>query len=138
MQFQVPQFIEVEDKIIGPFTIKQFFYLIGAAGGSYLLWAFLPSVIAVVFIIPVAALGIALAFYKVNNRPFIFTVEAAVKYFFRGNLYIWSQDALKKPQAQEETQPVAKTTQVAPLPKITAGKLRDLAWSLDVQEKIKQ
>ncbi|TSC80302.1 MAG: hypothetical protein G01um101429_152 [Parcubacteria group bacterium Gr01-1014_29] len=31
-QFQVPQFIEVEDKIFGPLTTKQFFYLLGGGG----------------------------------------------------------------------------------------------------------
>ena len=31
MQFQVPQFIETEDKIVGPLTLRQFLY-IGAAG----------------------------------------------------------------------------------------------------------
>ena len=31
MQFQVPQFIETEDKIVGPLTLKQFGYIGGAA-----------------------------------------------------------------------------------------------------------
>ncbi len=40
MRFEVPQFIDVEDKIFGPFTFKQFLYLAGGAGllgGSRLL-----------------------------------------------------------------------------------------------------
>jgi len=32
MRFEVPQFIEVEDKIFGPFTWKQFIYLMGGEG----------------------------------------------------------------------------------------------------------
>ena len=35
MQFQVPQFLDVEDKIVGPFTIKQFIYLAGGVGMGY-------------------------------------------------------------------------------------------------------
>ncbi|GAH87221.1 unnamed protein product, partial [marine sediment metagenome] len=31
MQFQVPQYIDIEDKVIGPFTIKQFLYIVVAA-----------------------------------------------------------------------------------------------------------
>jgi hypothetical protein len=42
MQFQVPQFLDVEDKIIGPFTIKQFLYLAGGAGFAYLSWRYIP------------------------------------------------------------------------------------------------
>ncbi|TSC61742.1 MAG: SsrA-binding protein, partial [Parcubacteria group bacterium Athens0416_74] len=32
MQFQVPQFIEVEDKIVGPLTFKQFVFIAGGLG----------------------------------------------------------------------------------------------------------
>ena len=32
MRFEVPQFIEIEDKIFGPFTWKQFVYLAGGVG----------------------------------------------------------------------------------------------------------
>ena len=42
MQFQVPQFLDVEDKIIGPFTIKQFLYLAGGVGLGYLCIRFVP------------------------------------------------------------------------------------------------
>ena len=36
MQFQVPQFIEIEDKIIGPFTGRQFAFLLGGFGGGFI------------------------------------------------------------------------------------------------------
>ena len=42
MQFQVPQFIEVEDKIFGPLTFKQFVYVAGGAGLAYLVWRVSP------------------------------------------------------------------------------------------------
>jgi hypothetical protein len=29
MQFRVPQFIDIEDKLFGPLTFKQFIYLAG-------------------------------------------------------------------------------------------------------------
>ena len=38
MQFQVPQFIETEDKIVGPFTLRQFIYVAGAGLGSVILY----------------------------------------------------------------------------------------------------
>ena len=42
MQFQVPQFIEIEDKIFGPLTFKQFIYLAGGGGLCFLLYTILP------------------------------------------------------------------------------------------------
>jgi hypothetical protein len=43
MRFQVPQFTDVEDKIVGPLTLKQFVYLAGAGGGCIILYSFLPA-----------------------------------------------------------------------------------------------
>ena len=80
MRFQVPQFIEVEDKIFGPLTLKQFIYLAGGGGLSFLVYAFLHSLtLSLVPIIAIMAVSAALAFYKVNNKPFVNVVEAAFK-----------------------------------------------------------
>jgi len=62
MQFQVPQFIEVEDKIFGPLTFKQFVYMAGGAGLAYLLWRVLPFLLAAPLIMGAIGLGAALAF----------------------------------------------------------------------------
>ncbi|MCH7756755.1 PrgI family protein, partial [Patescibacteria group bacterium] len=105
MQFQVPQFIDVEDKIFGPFTVKQFIYLAGAVGIIFVLNSFLPFFFAVIIGGPVIALGVALAFYKVNNRPFINIVEAVFKYILGNRLYIWKKEEkkiIKKKEKIEE------------------------------------
>ena len=61
MQFQVPQFIEVEDKIFGPLTFKQFVYVLGGAGACYLLWRVLPIYAAVPLMIAIGgAIGTGL------------------------------------------------------------------------------
>ena len=46
MHFQTPQFIEIEDKIFGPLTLKQFIYLAGAAGLSFTAYSLLPVPLA--------------------------------------------------------------------------------------------
>ncbi len=70
MRFQVPQFIEIESKIIGPFTLMQFLYL--AAGGViiFILQFFLPLPYLIIAGIPIAVLALALAFYKIDDIPF--------------------------------------------------------------------
>lgn len=127
MQFHVPQFIEVEDKIFGPFSFKQFLYLLGGAGLSFIIYKVLPIYIAPIFIIPVAGLSAALAFYKINNKPFIFTAEAAVRYFLSSKLYLWKKTERKQgdPKAPEAAAPSF-------VPKLSDSKLKDLSWSLDV------
>src|SRR5665213_385775 len=93
MQYQVPQFIDVEDKIFGPFTFKQFIYMVGGVGLSYIIYRFTPSlIISTVPIILVLTLSAALAFYRVNNRPFINVMESAFKYGTSSKLYLWKKN----------------------------------------------
>jgi len=139
MNFQIPQFIEVEDKIFGPLSFKQFLYLVGGAGFAYLaynLFSFLPLHMNAVPALALAGFGFALAFYKVNDRPMIKAVESAFWYYLRGRLYLWKKDGVgtKTPTTIPET---ANRQQDSNLPKFSESKLKDLSWSLDVNEKIK-
>ena len=97
MRFEVPQFIEIEDKIFGPLTWRQFVYLSGGIGGAigiYLLFNMLfPSLVALILFslvgLPLALLGLALSFYPVNSRPFVFFLEAIYTYLTGAKLYLW-------------------------------------------------
>jgi len=133
MQFHVPQFIEVEDKIFGPFTFKQFIYLAGGSGMAFIVYkildSFLPLIVTLFFVIPVIALAFALAFYKVNEKPFIYSVEAAFRYYLGEKLYIWK----KENRPMEITKKIKKETSGNSLvPKLSDSKLKDLSWGLDV------
>lgn len=91
MRFEVPQFIEVEDKIFGPFTWKQFIYLAGGAGALVMLYIFLPFIIFLIFGVPLAAFAAGLAFFPVNNRPLSVFVESMVRYISGARLYLWKK-----------------------------------------------
>lgn len=131
MRFQVPQFIEVEDKIFGPLTIKQFIYLAGGGGLSFIIYTYLNFYLAILVIIPVVILSVSLAFYKVNNRSFISVLESGFQYMLSAKLYIWKKMA-KKPEAKSQVvSPVAPTY----VPKLSDSKLKDLTWSLDINDK---
>ena len=133
MKYQVPQFIEVEDKIFGPMTAKQFLYVAGGAGIVFILWSFLPRILAILFGIPIGGFFLALAFYQVNGRPFINMVENASKYFFGNKLYLWHKEE-KKPEQKIEMQ---ESNPELYVPKMSNSKLKELTWSLDINEKIK-
>ncbi|MBI1957253.1 MAG: PrgI family protein [Candidatus Niyogibacteria bacterium] len=132
-QFDVPQFIDVEDKIFGPLTLKQFVYLLGGAAFVFILYVFLPLFLAILFGLPVAGFAAALAFYKINNQPFIKVVSNAISYYLGSRLYIWKRggEGTEKSTAAKIEGPRLE------VPKVTRGKLKDLAWSLDVKEKVK-
>lgn len=131
MQFQVPQFIEIEDKLFGPFTFKQFTYLVGGGGMIFVLYKILPFFIAVLIIIPIAILTLALTFYKINGKPFIFYLQAAIEYAMRSRLYIWKQ-RLVKPGTEKSEGTLPQITSV--VPKVSKSRLSDISWNLDVSE----
>ncbi len=131
MRYQVPQFIEIEDKIFGPLTFKQFLYLAGGAGLSYILFHFLPFFIAIFPIAGVLGLSVALAFYKVNNRPFILMLESAFNYSLSHKLYIWK----KEDKIIEEKNEVRASSSIY-VPKLSDSKLKDLTWSLDINDTL--
>jgi hypothetical protein len=133
MRFQVPQFTDVEDKIVGPLTLKQFIYLAGGIGLCYVIYAYLPMWGAAPLMAGVGALSIALAFYKINNKPFIFVVEAFFKYMISSKLYIWKHEpTAKKAQNKKVEEPEVESY----IPKLSSSKLKDLAWSLDVNKNL--
>jgi len=130
MRFQVPQFIDVEDKIFGPLTLKQFIYVAGGAGITLILFTFLPKFIAFIFAAPFIGVTLALAFYKPNNRPFVFALESMARFFFGEKLYVWK----KVPHEVKQVEGEVKTSQLI-VPSLSGNKLKDLNWSLDVKKQ---
>lgn len=89
MRFEVPQFIEVEDKIFGPVTAKQFVFLSGGVGMAIVLFMTTNFLIFVLFGLPLGGLAVLFAFYKINNRPFSIFAESFLQYMGRNKLYLW-------------------------------------------------
>ncbi len=127
MRYQTPQFIDIEDRLFGPLTVKQFIYLVGGAGLSFILYRFLPFIVAILVIAPVAVLALALAFWKINGKPFVFVLESAIRYYLSEKLYLWR----KIPNASRASD-ATKVADAPLMPKLTEGKLKDLTWTLDI------
>ena len=129
MRFEVPQFIDVEDKIFGSLTLPQFIYLAGSAALAYIAYKLIPSPYCFVVIGPVLGLGGALAFYKLNNRTFIQVAQSFLSYAIKGKIYVW-----------ERTKPTQKAPVpvVIPKPPTESSKkfddktITDLAQNLDI------
>lgn len=135
MQFQIPQFIEVEDKIFGPLTFRQFVYLAGGLGLGYLLWRVLPLFISAPLIIGAIALAAALAFMQYNGRPFILAMEYAFSYLVHPKLYLWNNARKRSNARSKKTQAVTASGDVY-VPKLSESRLHELSWSLDIKERI--
>ncbi len=132
MQFRVPQFIDIEDKLFGPFTFKQFVYLAGGAGLAYVLYRLIPFWIAIFLIIPVVILSLLLTFYKINNKPFLYYLQAGINYLISSKLYIWKQRLVKNDDKNNDE---VAPTPVSILPKVSVDSIKDLSWSLDIEDQ---
>lgn len=140
MQFRVPQFIDMEDKIIGPLTLKQFGYILGAGGFSFIIWTFIPiKFIALLFILPVVALFLSLAFLKINNRPFGDILENAFTYYTSSKIYTWKQPTPDTPEQQAQAvatqqgeQAIKDKAMEMAEAKADQNTLHDVALGLDV------
>ncbi len=134
MQFQVPQFIEVEDKIFGPLTFRQFVYLGGGAGLSYMVFRLLNFYVAIPIILGIASFALALAFYQFNGRPFIIAMENAFFFLIHPRLYLWNNE--RKPLVHKAVTPTTTNVSEIYVPKLSENRLHELAWSLDIKERI--
>jgi hypothetical protein len=132
MDYQVPQFIDVEDKIFGPLTLKQFIYLAGGAGLCGIILLYLPLILAILVALPVGALALALAFYKMNGKNFIEILEAGFNYYIGRRLYLWKKEKPTTPTVVTTSEQTAAP--VPPTQGLSRKKLEDLAWSLDVKD----
>ena len=133
MQFKVPQFLDIEDRIFGPFTFRQFAYLAGGAGLCYILFRLLGFWLGIIPIALIATLSISLSFYRPNGKPFIYMLQAGLKYISQSKLYIWQKEKPgSKKENEEERRKIEEVVKERKNPRLSGSKLRDLAWSLDV------
>ena len=130
--FNVPQYIDVEDKIAGPLTGKQLLWLFGLGAVLLVLWNMLDQVTFFIVAFPVAALFAALAFYRPYNQSLIGFIFSAVGFVFHPKLYVWQRTIpkIQKKQAPPKEKIVEKT---AAKKMFSPDELTGLARTLDSQ-----
>ena len=102
----------------------------GGTGICVVLFTLLPKFFAFILSIPVAAFSLALAFYKMNSKPFVEVVESFFTYQLGNKLYIWKKED-KKPVAGNASMKAPAQVYV---PKLSESKLKDLSFALDIQK----
>jgi hypothetical protein len=131
-QFIVPQFIDVEDKVIGPITTRQFIVILAGAliiGISYKLFDF--SLFATFGIFMLAVTGV-IAFLKINGRPFHFFLLNLFQTLKKSKLRIWrhlpdqSDPVMEKGDFNVTKQPLLEKH-------YTSSRLAELSLVVDTQ-----
>ena len=125
----VPQFIDTEDKIVGPLTAKQLGWL--AAGGILLLiaWNTLDMSSFIVTAIFVGSLFGSLAFYRPYNQPLLKFFLSSVFFAFNPKVYIWKRNYDNMKVVKKAV--VKKETLVSRRKNISEQKIKDISKILD-------
>lgn len=93
-QFVVPQFIEVEDTIIGPITTRQFIMGVVVLLILFLMYRFADLALFIVEAVILLAFYAIIAFVRINGRPFYYFVLNILRSFKRPHLRLWGKENL--------------------------------------------
>lgn len=134
MEFIVPQFIEYEAKVIGPFTFKQFI-IVGAAGiACFVLYLKTPFYVFLPLAIIIGGGSLGLVFFKIGGRSPILMLKNSLFFSISPKIYLWKRKVIAPKFVRREV--VAKKEEEEPTLKIVnKSKLRDLATRLETRKK---
>jgi len=97
MAIKIPQNIDKEDKLIGPLTLKQFLYILGGGGVTFIVYQyylqgylFFSEFLMIGIVIMLLAL--AFAFAKINGATFISFISHVFTYVFSSKRSTWGKD----------------------------------------------
>ena len=90
-QFTVPQFIDVEDKIIGPVTTRQFIIMLVDGLIIFVLYKVLLFLYFAIFGLLMLALGVVIAFARINGQPFHFFLLNLLQTARKPRMRVWNK-----------------------------------------------
>jgi hypothetical protein len=128
MRYVVPQFIDVEDKLLGPITTRQFIIMMITFLLMALQYRLSDFGLFLALGIPTFIVGGTFAFFKVNGQPFHFFLLNMIQTLRRPGLRVWDKD-----YTDAELREIIRTPPPEPPPKrirkeaIAATKLTELS-----------
>ncbi len=132
-QYIVPQFIDVEDKILGPLAVRQFIIILGGISlivGSYQLVYKLANQFSIFLFTAVGILVgmVAFAFVKVNGRPFHQFLLNVLQSLKNPRMRLWNNEVGERLAYRREPPPPPPIPTKQPL---TQTKLAQLSMLVD-------
>ena len=131
MIFNVPQFIDIEDKIVGPLTAKQLGWLAMGFVILLILYGFLDRSAFIISAVLVAVIFGALAFYKPYNQPLIIFIIFSILFIIRPKMYVWHRTSEKIQKISPKNQ---ETTLVKTRKKIDTQKIAEISRLVDMKK----
>jgi len=132
MQFTVPQFIDVEDKIFGPITVRQFIIMLVTAlliAVCYRVFDFSLFIVLGLFLFTV---GTVFAFVKINGSAFHFFLLNLIQTLKKPGLRVWRKDDTLSVGVEFDVMPAQSTP--SPMERqYSLSRLNELSLIVDTQ-----
>lgn len=131
MLFNVPQFIDVEDKVAGPLTGKQVLWLIGMGAVLFILWTFLDTLTFFVAAVPTVILFAFFAFYRPYNQSLLTFSIHGFAFLFRPKVYTWDRSGIGPREAVDQTVKKLPSNEDGETKRLSIGEIQELAGIVD-------
>lgn len=135
--YNVPQYIDVEDKVAGPLTAKQLIWMFGMGAALLVLYNMFEFNIFAILSIPTILIFCAFAFYRPYNMPLIAFVIYTLLFIVRPKVYVWIRDGRGKPH-RTEPKPAQDGTRKGEAPAPGARKVVTLDQIADITKILDQ
>lgn len=99
-QYELPQFIDVENRILGPITFKQLIYFFGVAALLAIFWFLLEPLYFLLLAVPVVIITLLFAFLKIEGRSFFSFFRALFQYMLFSQTFVWKR---QRPEIEKQT-----------------------------------
>jgi len=134
MQFSVPQFTDVEDRIVAGLSIKQFGIVFGAGVIIFAFFSLTKSIVVTIVLgLLVGAPALVVAFGKINGRPIYSAFGSFFSYFTSAKVYIFHKEAQGMPDDKKKKIEVHEQAPKALDAKSTVVRMKQLNYILQQQ-----
>ncbi|MBT4850383.1 PrgI family protein [Candidatus Parcubacteria bacterium] len=129
-KFIVPQFIDSEDKIWGPITVRQFILVIVGGLFIFLAYKFSDFTLFLLQTISIAIFVGLFAFYRVNGAPFHLFAINVIQTYKKPKIRVWLKEYIRIEQIKSKEE--GKVEKIIPRrPFIAQSKLSELSLIID-------
>lgn len=131
-QFVVPQFIDVEDKIFGPVTARQFIILLVAGLVLFIAYKLVDTTLFIFLLAIIGGSALVLAFVKINGQSFHYFLLNLIQTLCRPSRRIWykSEDKAELEELRKGEK-VVLIEKVAEVPRLSYNRIRDLSLAVN-------
>ncbi len=127
-RFVVPQFIDVEDKIFGPVTTRQFIIMLAAGLILFIVYKLSDAALFIFLLAVIGGFALVLAFVKINGQSFHYFILNIIQTLRRPSLRVWNKARAK--QELDDMRKAAKIEvieRVKEVPRLSYNRIRDLS-----------